>query len=157
MAKFKVGDRVRICAWDDMVQEFKLDSSGDIQIINHTLFFVKGMKPLCCQTATITDVCGRSVALVFDNKSLDSTWHFTEEMLEPIEENKKGERNMFYIKTKIAQGVTVETELPREIFARCPECGAEMKFDILDIRKIAGKAICCDTCERKHGGSNAED
>lgn len=56
-----------------------------------------------------------------------------------------------YIKTKIAEGVTVEVELPKEIYARCPECGAEMKFDALDIKELAGKKVLCDNCDRKRG------
>ncbi len=64
---------------------------------------------------------------------------------------------MFYIKTKIAEGVTIETELDGEVMTRCPECGAEMKFDIADLVEdpdfdFCGTRIYCEACTKKMRG-----
>lgn len=59
---------------------------------------------------------------------------------------------MFYTKVKLAfaDNTTLISELPKEIYARCPKCGAEMKFDIRDYGKLVDREeILCDTCERK--------
>lgn len=79
---FKIGDRVRIRAWDDMSREFGEDEDG---IANHAPYFVKGMKYLCGEEATIADIDGNYVILNFQ---VDDDWYFSVEMLEPVEENK---------------------------------------------------------------------
>ena len=48
---FKVGDKVKIRQWNDMVEEFGLDAYGNIKTRGHT--FPKGMKYLCGKIATI--------------------------------------------------------------------------------------------------------
>lgn len=88
--KFKVGDRVRIRAWDDMVAEYGLDCDGDINIRPS---FVRGMRSLCGKTATITEkpmYCdGQSIRfkLAFDDTSKDVNWNYSADMLELVKKS----------------------------------------------------------------------
>lgn len=77
--KFKVGDRVRIRQWDDMVKEFGLTDNGHIPFTKTCgTTFVDGMKHLCGRTATITSINYdiEEVDLDFDDKSGDTNWYF---------------------------------------------------------------------------------
>ncbi len=78
--EFKVGDRVRIREWDDMVKEF----AHSVSCIYCSGSFVDGMKPLCGRTATITDIDGRYVFLQFDDKFGDIGWTYTTDMIEHL-------------------------------------------------------------------------
>jgi hypothetical protein len=77
--KFKVGDRVRIRQWDDMVREFGLTDDGHIPFTKTcSTTFVADMKHLCGRTATITSVNydTEEVDLDFDDNSGDTNWYF---------------------------------------------------------------------------------
>lgn len=77
---FKVGDRVEIKSWDEMVKEFGVDSDGDIR--NPGFTFVRMMKPFCGKTATITAIAGEHVFLSDWSESLINTdWEFSVDML----------------------------------------------------------------------------
>lgn len=77
---FKVGDRVEIKSWDEMVKEFGVDSDGDIR--NPGFTFVRVMKPFCGKTATITAIAGEHVFLSDWSESLINTdWEFSVDML----------------------------------------------------------------------------
>nr|DAF72318.1 MAG TPA: ubiquitin ligase [Caudoviricetes sp.] len=86
---FKVGDKVKIRQWNNMVEEFGLDAYGNIKTRGHT--FSKGMKYLCGKIATIKDFdkgCGGHLVLEFSDKIEDNCWdyalwHYTTDMLEP--------------------------------------------------------------------------
>lgn len=83
--EFKVGDKVRIRQWDDMVEEFGLDGNGDIKCM---CYFIREMKNFCHKTATITEIRAifdkTLVYLKFDNENLNSyPWDFTTDMIEP--------------------------------------------------------------------------
>ena len=86
--KFKVGDRVMVREWNDMVAEFGTDSWGNIETkdVNGSVMpFVIGMKHLCGRTATITAFTGgdlERINLDFDDKSGDTCWCYVESMLE---------------------------------------------------------------------------
>lgn len=77
--KFKVGDRVRIRQWDDMVKEFGLTDDGYIPFTKTCdTTFTNYMKHLCGRTATITSINYKTeeVDLDFDDKSGDTNWCF---------------------------------------------------------------------------------
>lgn len=83
--EFKVGDKVRIRQWDDMVEEFGLDGNGDIKCM---CYFIREMKNFCHKTATIAEIRTifdkTLVYLKFDNENLNSySWDFTTDMIEP--------------------------------------------------------------------------
>lgn len=65
--EFKIGDRVRIRDWDDMVREFgEPDSDGDIKIVvpynihntesQYITWFIQEMRILCGRVATIDGI-----------------------------------------------------------------------------------------------------
>ena len=51
--KYKVGDKVKVREWDDMVEEFGTDEDGDIDC---NLCFVKDMKEYCGKEMTVSRV-----------------------------------------------------------------------------------------------------
>ena len=53
--KYKVGDKVKIRKWDDMVSEFDVDASGDIELPG--IFFTNEMKEFCGKIVTIQERC----------------------------------------------------------------------------------------------------
>lgn len=83
---FKVGDRVVVRDWDDMVKEYGVDSWGDINKDNQ---FVERMKPLCGRTATVTCVengfISQKVKVDFDDKSGSINWTFNPWMFNPTD------------------------------------------------------------------------
>lgn len=83
---FKVGDRVVVRDWDDMVNEYGLSKYG---YIDKDSKFVDNMKPLCGRTATVTCVeDGRSFKTVkvdFDDESVDTLWAFNPWMFNPTD------------------------------------------------------------------------
>lgn len=84
MAKFKVGDKVRIREWDDMEKQFGLNPVfGSIAC---TCSFSTGMKHLCGRTATITSIDADRgwCELEFDDKSGRLDWIYTIDMIEPV-------------------------------------------------------------------------
>ena len=91
--KFKVGDRVKIRQWDDMVKEFGLTDDGYIPFTKTCdITFTNYMKHLCGRTATITSINYKTekVDLNFDDKSGDTCWLFYLGAIEAIE----GEKSM---------------------------------------------------------------
>ncbi len=86
--EFKVGDRVKIREWDDMAKEFGVDKfSGNIR--RSYVYFIKEMKHLCGRTGIVTDILGLEVRLNFDDKSGDTNWHYSTDMIEPLFSNEK--------------------------------------------------------------------
>ena len=86
--KFKVGYRVRIRQWDDMVKEFGLTVDGRIPFTKTCgTTFIDDMKHLCGRTATITsiDYNTEEVDLDFDDKSGDTHWYFFLGAIETID------------------------------------------------------------------------
>lgn len=80
--EFKVGDRARVRAWDDMAEEFGVDSSGDIKTFPR---FVKNMRHFCGQTATIAGVSATHVTLKGWIGGPDINWNFSTDTLELAE------------------------------------------------------------------------
>ena len=83
---FKVGDRVVVRDWDDMVKEYGVNSLG--RIAKDSLF-VDGMKHLCGRTATVTRVADglgfKKVEVDFDDKSGITSWTFNPWMFNPTD------------------------------------------------------------------------
>lgn len=74
MSKYKVGDKVRVREWDDMVKEFGIDKSGDI---NCRVAFIQEMKGLCGKIVTISNVKEGSYKIKEDKEF----WRWTDDML----------------------------------------------------------------------------
>lgn len=81
MADFKVGDRVRIRSYESMEKEFKHDEGG----IRCRASFTKLMKPLCGRLAKILSIDGEFVNLDFEDKSGDTNWQYSVDMIEKTE------------------------------------------------------------------------
>ena len=85
MAKFKVGDKVRVREWDDMVEKYGV-KYGTIQV---PWLFTEDMRKYCGCVVTIKEVVEkpgyRSYYFIEeDNKKHPfDNWKFSEEMLEP--------------------------------------------------------------------------
>ena len=84
--KYKVGDKVRVRAWDDMKKEFGLDASGDIKC---RCWFTKQMRELCGKIVQIESVSPKSE--IYSIK--DGYHNFTDDMLEAVADDfKVGDR-----------------------------------------------------------------
>lgn len=60
---------------------------------------------------------------------------------------------MFYVKTKIAEGVTIRAEITGEnVFTTCPGCGIEHQVDLAEMvdsrggLDLYGTAVYCAEC-----------
>ncbi len=69
---FKVGDRIRIREWDDMVAEFGTNEYGEIPC--HCVF-VPEMRPTCGKEATISHLSNKEVLLTDTEPA--SGWGYT--------------------------------------------------------------------------------
>lgn len=76
--KYKVGDKVRVRAWEDMENEFGLDNDGDINCPPR--YFTTEMSELCGKTMRVSDVLPYSDAYFLEGDS----HFFTDEMLEDV-------------------------------------------------------------------------
>ncbi len=87
MSKFKVGDRVVVKEWDEMVKEFGLI----LDFINCNLDFVPSMKHFCGETGTIIrfDNRGSGVDIDFDNSTLEKYYAFSTDMVRHIVEQQE--------------------------------------------------------------------
>lgn len=78
--EFKVGDRVRIRQWDDMIREFGTDDSTNIKCKGH---FIEAMKDLCWHEAIIEDIGSNGfVELKYLDEEPDWKWAISTDMLE---------------------------------------------------------------------------
>ena len=86
--KYRVGDKVKVRKWDDMVAEFGLDVYGNIK--TPEFLFVEYMKDCCDKTATIVrddlDENGdRYYTIKIDSMDgQEQFFYFTDEMIEDI-------------------------------------------------------------------------
>lgn len=76
--RYKVGDKVRVRQWDDMVEEFGIKGE-DIPISG--CYFVKEMKQYCGKTYEVCDIV-LHYTLKTENEVLN--WCFADEMLEDV-------------------------------------------------------------------------
>ena len=91
--EIKIGDIVKIRAWESMEKEYGLDEDGDIMVNPDTAFVVE-MRPLCGLTAEVVNIThdedGKVIQLRFPEKEEsehDTRWWFTEEMFEQKEDD----------------------------------------------------------------------
>lgn len=91
-----IGDVLRIRQWDDMVDEFGIDTDGDIRFYIWTgidsipVFFYSTLKYLCGQTFTIDKIKSISDGYFYyskENIEHAGRWIITADMLEPFEED----------------------------------------------------------------------
>ena len=67
---------------------------------------------------------------------------------------------MFYLKTELAEGVALETEITDEnVFTRCPECGAKVPVDLAafvgdEDFDLYGMGVYCDDCAKAMAGDS---
>lgn len=79
---FKVGDRVVVRDWDDMIEEYGATEGGTI----HCRFgFTDTMRHLCGRTATVTDANNGCIKVDFDDKSGDTIWSYSSDMFNPTD------------------------------------------------------------------------
>lgn len=84
---FKVGDRVVVRDWDDMVAEYGVSKWGDIPKDSQ---FTNSMKHLCGRTATVKRVENRInqriiIKVDFDDKSGSTCWAYNPWMFNPTD------------------------------------------------------------------------
>lgn len=79
MLKYKIGDKVRVRQWDDMVKEFGVDKFGDIS--TKTGYFTRQMKEFCGCVYEIDAVLKKGYWLKDRGGYL---WYFTDDMLEDV-------------------------------------------------------------------------
>ena len=76
--KYKVGDKVRVRQWDDMVEEFGLYDRKDIGI--PSCFFVKEMRKYCGSVVTIRELTCRDTRYLIEED--DCCFFWTDDMFE---------------------------------------------------------------------------
>lgn len=77
--KYKVGDKVRVRQWDDMVEEFGFFGCTKSNINILGCLFTNGMKKFCGSVVTISNITSDSRYLI---KEDDRNWSWTDEMFE---------------------------------------------------------------------------
>ena len=84
MAKYKVGDKVRVRTWDSMAEQFGLDGTG-IKVPGN--YFVLKMKCYCGKVVTIARVnsYGEYHIKEDNREGTHSFWWFNDNMLEDVE------------------------------------------------------------------------
>ena len=64
---------------------------------------------------------------------------------------------MFYLKTKLANGKVVKTDITDEnVFTCCPECGRELPIDLVEVfadgeGDLFTTSIICSACTKQRG------
>ena len=80
--KYKVGDKVKVRKWDDMVSEFDVDASGDIELPG--IFFTKKMEKFCGKIVTIqereVDLDGKAYYEILEDT--EHEYDFSDDMFE---------------------------------------------------------------------------
>ena len=76
MAKFKVGDKVRVRQWDDMKKEFGALPWGTIKV---KCGFTTEMKQYCHKVVTITSITSNGYHIKEDG----GEWYYSDDMFEP--------------------------------------------------------------------------
>lgn len=93
---FKVGDKVVIKDWDEMIKEYGLNSWGGIDC--HPYSFSTFMKILCGEEATITKICSNGqVFLEFKKPDLNS-FYFLSYCMDMIKYPKESQNIIIYQK-----------------------------------------------------------
>ena len=139
MAKFKIGDKVRVRQWADMEKEYGLDPWGDIRVPHS---FTIDMKKYCGTVRTIksvyTGICGTYYRMKEDEYLL----YWSEEMFESQSQNQS-----IVIYKKDNKVIAIDKGTGKTAEAICnPDdkfdfyTGADIAFERLRGRKEAPKA-----------------
>ena len=78
MAKYKVGDKVRVRQWDDMAKEYGVNYSGDI--LSHGMF-TSEMRKYCGKNVNISHIGKRGYYMI---KEDNGNWDWSDDMFETI-------------------------------------------------------------------------
>lgn len=88
-SEIKIGMKVRIRAWEDMVNEFGVDENGDIPIKPlECNIFQQNMRYMCGEVCTVLEVSTEEDEeyVYLEKFSYEPhDWGFSAEMLEPVE------------------------------------------------------------------------
>lgn len=76
----KIGDRLRVREWEDMVEEFG-DDGYDIAC---DLTFTQGMRYMCGMPFTVEEISSDSRRF-FSKEGIENHWSISADMLEPLE------------------------------------------------------------------------
>lgn len=135
--KYKVGDKVRVRAWDDMEKEFGLDGSGDIKC---RCWFTKQMRDLCGKIVQIKSVSPESEIYCIK----DDYHTFTDDMLE-ADEFKVGDRVRVVKNASHCAEIGATGVICRELMDGMYDYG--VRFDKANPRFHS----CGDKCEKDYG------
>lgn len=137
--KFKVGDKVRVRAWDDMEKEFGLNADGDIKC---RCWFTKGMRDSCGKIVQI-----ESVSPEIETYCIKDDFHtFTDDMLEAVAYDfKVGDRVRIVKNVSHCAEIGATGVICRELMDGIYDYG--VRFDKADSRFHD----CADKCEIHHG------
>lgn len=79
--RYKIGDKVRVRQWDDMVEEFGIDEAGRIDTTTGCCF-TEEMKKFCGGVYEICSMLGKNYLLKDGEKTIH--YYFIDEMLEDV-------------------------------------------------------------------------
>jgi len=133
MSKFKVGDRVKVREWDDMVKEFGVDSAGDIRC---RCCFTRSMRKYCGEIKTVISVNGGCYILAGCRERYYA-WNFTDDMLEAVTNDQKIIVTTDGVKVVTAKLMDGKKTIKEAVAKCCPtdefdfETGAAIAFDRL--------------------------
>lgn len=137
--RYKVGDKVRVRAWDDMEKEFGLNASGDIKC---RCWFTRGMRDSCGKIVQI-----ESVSPEIDAYYIKDDFHaFTDDMLEAVAYDfKVGDRVRIVKDVSHCAKIGATGVICRELMDGMYDYG--VRFDKANPRFHD----CADKCEKDRG------
>lgn len=137
--KYKVGDKVRVRAWDDMEKEFGLDASGDIKC---RCWFTKQMRELCGKIVQIESVSPKSEIYCIK----DGYHNFTDDMLEAVADDfKVGDR------VRIVKNVSHCAEIGATGVICCELKDGGFDYGVCFDNANSSFHSCGDKCEKDRG------
>ena len=91
----KVGMRVRIKSWEDMLKGGFI-RGGNIEFPSNGPCFAETMKHLCGRIAVVTRIRNNFIDLEFENKEGRTDWTYTPQMLELVEDENVNEEVRYF-------------------------------------------------------------
>lgn len=132
MAKFKVGDKVRVRQWDDMEKEFGVFPWGTIKV---KCGFTTEMRQYCDKVVTITSISSNGYRIQEDG----GEWYYSDDMFEP-----QAQSIVIYRKDNKVIAIDKVTGETAEAICNADDefdfyIGADLAFERLRGRKPASK------------------
>lgn len=91
--KYKVGEKVKVKSWKDMIKAGKVDGDGDIEFNRDEPYFVRGMKEYCGKTVTIDSrYSGPFCDKHYHIKEDEGDWCWSDSMFEDARKFKIGDK-----------------------------------------------------------------